>query len=463
MTASDSARDDHASRRSRSIRLAVVTSFLSKAGTVLLQLLSIPLAIRVLGREEFGIYTTVNLTLSTLALLQVGVGPALTHGLARARANDDTDAQRKLGSSAFFLMTGIAISAGLLLAGVLMTVPITTLYGDAYAGKEHVLRPALWIGLILFILIFILNLTERVREGHLEVASNNLWGAAGNVLAAACVGIGIWWIPQIWYVVVAVHGSMVLGKLCNTLALWRKHPLMRPRIASFRAGVARRLFTDGLAFSTCCLLPGIIEFNYCGWLVGRMAGLGDVALYGVFISLTVMQLGFVVMISAPTWPAVAEALVRDDRAWARKAAWRLYRYGMAFALCSATGLVLLGPMVFPLWLGIEFHSVSRGVLAAYGLYFVAHVLRHINHTMMIGTGQIPKLVPVQLAESAVVAAAAWFTIRHGGMAAMLAATGVILLLGGGAILPRYVRAVLAKDPDEPAGKDVETDGKVGAT
>jgi len=33
-------------RRERSIRLAVLTSFVSKAGTILLQLLSIPLAVR---------------------------------------------------------------------------------------------------------------------------------------------------------------------------------------------------------------------------------------------------------------------------------------------------------------------------------------------------------------------------------------------------------------------------------
>ena len=62
----------HAARRDRSIRLAVATSFLSKAGTALFQLLSIPVAIRVLGREEFGLYTTVNFTLATVALLQIG-------------------------------------------------------------------------------------------------------------------------------------------------------------------------------------------------------------------------------------------------------------------------------------------------------------------------------------------------------------------------------------------------------
>jgi O-antigen/teichoic acid export membrane protein len=45
-------------------------SFLSKGGTILLQLISIPIAVRVLGRAEFGLYTTVNPTLALIALLE---------------------------------------------------------------------------------------------------------------------------------------------------------------------------------------------------------------------------------------------------------------------------------------------------------------------------------------------------------------------------------------------------------
>ena len=368
--------DSHALHRNASIKLAVITSFLSKAGTILLQLLSIPIAVRVLGRAEFGLYTTVSLTLSTVALLEIGVGPALTHGLTRARAAGDEIRQRELGSTAFFLMAGIALIAGLALAAVMVFVPLPAIYGDAFAGKESALRPALWTGLGLFLMLFILNLTERVREGHLEVASNNLWGAAGNVMAALFVGVGVWWVPQVWYLVLAVHGAMVLGKLCNTAALWRQHPLMRPSPRWFRPAVARHLFSDGMAFSTCCLITGIIEYNFCGWLVGRTGGPSGIALYGVFISLTVMQLGFVVMLSTPTWPAVAEALSRGDHPWAIKAARRLYLYGAAFALCSALGLVLLGPWALALWLGGDFSNIGRPLLACYGLYFVAHVWRH---------------------------------------------------------------------------------------
>lgn len=435
--------ENHAERRSRSIRLAVVTSFVSKAGTILLQLLSIPLAIRVLGQAEFGLYTTVNLTLAMISLLQVGVGPALTHGLSRARAEGDQTKLRELGSTAFFLMACISLLAGLALAVVLLIVPLPVLFGNEFAGKESALRPALWVGLGLFLMLFVLNLTERIREGHLEVATNNLWGAAGNVLAASSVAIGVWFVPQVWFLVVAVHGAMVVTKLCNTFTLWKKHPLTQPSLKAFRSATARHLFFDGIAFSTCCLVTGIIEYTFCGWLVGRNGGPAAVALYGVFINLTIMQLGFVVMLSAPTWPAVAEALARGDVPWARNAAKRLYLYGSGFAICSAIGLVLLGPFLLPLWLGKDFTPIDRLLLASYGLYFIAHVWRHLNHAMMIGTGQVSKLVIIQLIESIALAVLAWPVLRWGGVPALLGMMGLTVLLCTGSILPRRVWARLA--------------------
>jgi O-antigen/teichoic acid export membrane protein len=435
---SESSQTEASQRRNDSIRLAVITSFVSKVGTILLQLLSIPLAVRVLGRDEFGLYTTVNLTLATISLLQVGVGPALTHGLSLARAAGNEAEQRELGSTAFFLMAGISLLAGSALAVVLLTVPLPTLFGNEFASKESALRPALWVGLGLFLLLFVLNLTERVREGHMEVAANNLWGAAGNVIAAIFVGVGVWFIPQVWFLVVAIHGAMVITKLCNTFTLWKRHPLMKPSLHSFRAATAKHLFSDGIAFSTCCLVTGIVEYNFFGWLVGRTGGPSAVALFGIFITLTVMQLGFVVMLSTPTWPAVAEALARSDHKWAQKAAKRLYLYGSGFAICSALGLLILGPWILPLWLGKEFSNISRMLLAGYGLYFIAHVWRHLNHAMMIGTGQVGKLVRIQLIESTAVAVLGSLALHYGGIEALLATMGIVIFALTGTFLPRIV-------------------------
>jgi O-antigen/teichoic acid export membrane protein len=428
----------HSARRDRSIRLAVVTSFLSKGGTALFQLVSIPIAMRELGRDDFGIYSAVNVTLGTVVMLQVGIGPALAHGLSKARAQGRDGEVRELSASAFYLSALLAGLAGLALAGVLLLVPLTVLFGETFAGKEEVLRPALWTGLALFLLLFLLNLTDRVREGLLQASSNNLWGAAGNLLATAAVGIGIWFVPAVWYMVLAVHGSLVVAKLANTVALWRAHPEVRPGWSRFRLPVARGLFSDGLLFSAATLVTGLVEYNLAGWLVGRESGPSATALYGVLISMTVMQLGFVMMLSTPTWPAVAEALARHDVAWARRAARRLYLFGSGFALCSFAGLVLLGPWVFSLWLGDAFADTPRSLFACYGLYFVAHVWRHLNHAMMIGTGQVGKLARVQFVESALTAMAAAAGLALGGIPAMLAAMGLVILLVTGTLLPRQV-------------------------
>ena len=425
-------------RRERSIRWAVVMSLLSKVGTAALQLLAIPVAIRVLGRAEFGLYASVNLTLTTVALFEVGVGPALAHGLAHATANGEREKLRVLASTSFFLMLGIALLVGVCAAMFLENVSVVRIYGDGFAGREGVLKPALWLGLGLFLMLFLLNLTERIREGYLEVAATNAFGAAGNVLAALAVGIGVHYFPHVWFLVIAIHGSVVTAKLANTAQLWWKRPEMIPLPKWFRRDMAGHLFGDGLAFSTCCLLTGIVEFNVCGWMVGRAGGPAAVALFGVLVSLTVMQGGFIMMLSTPTWPAVAEALARRDSAWARRAAKKLYLYGVGFALTSACGLALLGPWLFRHWLGREFSDMGHGLFVCYGIYFLAHVWRHLNHTLMIGTGQVKRMARVQLTETAIVVLAAWAGLHAGGLEVMLLAMAGTLLAVTGRILPGMV-------------------------
>lgn len=429
-------------RRDRSIRWAVVTSFVSKGGNALLQLLAIPVAVRVLGREDFGVYGAVGITLSTVSILQVGIGPALAHGLSVARARGGDGEAREWSSSAFFLTGGLALGSGLVLAALLLLLPLPSIFGEDFAGKEAVLRPALWTGLVLFLLLFVLNLGDRIREGLQEVSASNLWGALGNGMAALAVGVGVCFVPHVWFLVLAVHGSLVLAKLCNMLSLCWTHPELRPIRSAFRLPVAKRLFTDGLAFSACTLVAGLVEYNLCGWLVGRGGGPSASALYSVFIQMTVMQLGWVMMLSTPTWPAVAEALARGDRAWAKRAAGRLYYYGGAFGLCAFGGLLLLGPWAFPFWLGAEFVDVPRSMFACYGLYFAAHVWRHLNHAMMMATGQVRCLARIQFAESGLVAVVALLAFQWGGLGPMLGSMGATMFLVSGTLLPwQVVRAM----------------------
>lgn len=429
-----------ATRRDRSIRAAILTSFLSKGGTALLQLVSIPIAVRVLGRAEFGLYTSVNLVLSTVLLFQIGIGPALAHGLAKA--GEDAAARRRLAATSAGLALLLALAAMGVLAAILLAIPYPVLLGDQYAGREDVLRPALWLGTVLLGLLLLLNLTDRLREGCLETHANNIWGAVGNLLAAAAVGLGVWKFPHVWFLVLAIYGAQILAKAANTLALWKRHPDLRPRPKEWHGPTARHLFRDGLAFSVYSLLTGLVEFNLAGWLCGRVGGPNLASLYGVFVNVSVLQLGFVMMVSTPTWPAVAEAMARGDLPWARAAARRLALFALAFGLAAFAGWTLLGPWIFPFWLGPDFADVQRPVFAAFGLYFFAHTWRHAHHMLMIGTGQVHKLARIQLAESLVLAIFLYPVLKFGGITGMFALLGGGILLVTGTQLPRLVLQAL---------------------
>jgi hypothetical protein len=84
------------------------------------------------------------------------------------------------------------------------------------------------------------------------------------------------------------------------------------------------------------------------------------------------------------------------------------------------------------------------MFACYGLYFVAHVWRHLNHSMMVGTGQVTKLARIQFIESTLIALVALAALHWGDIGPMLAAMGAVIFAVTGWILPRQVARALAE-------------------
>src|SRR5690606_39295784 len=66
-----------------------LTSLVCKAGNILLQIVAIPMALVVLGREDFGVFATVSSLIGFIILSDLGVGPGLTNLLAKKIASDE--------------------------------------------------------------------------------------------------------------------------------------------------------------------------------------------------------------------------------------------------------------------------------------------------------------------------------------------------------------------------------------
>ena len=82
--------------RDRSIRLAMITSVISKLGTIVLRLVSIPIAIRLLGMDLFGVYAVITMAVGMIDMMHVGIGPALTKEITNAVATGNRRREKRI-------------------------------------------------------------------------------------------------------------------------------------------------------------------------------------------------------------------------------------------------------------------------------------------------------------------------------------------------------------------------------
>jgi len=384
---------DHKIRhhRNRSIRHAISTSLASKGSSAVLQFVSLPLAARVLGREEFGVYATISMSVFMVAMLQIGVGPALARGISEASAKDDKACQGRLYINGAVLVVVLAL-LGFLMAGTLIsTVSIATLFGKEYEPFAEMMRPALWVGLSLVLGDIIVSMTDRVREGYMEAGIVNAWAAAGNLVGAIIVFVGIQFHPSISFLLIGVFAPNIVARLISTATLLKKRPWLINSGARPTRATMQELIRDGISFSATSIVVYIVEFALCALIVGRIAGPDSVAMFQIFMVLTTAFTGMLVMVGRPFWAAIVDARTRGDHRWMEGATRRYYLYLAVLVAGATIGLIGLGPWIIPKLYGEEFVA-SRWLFVCHAIFLAAVGWREVNRYLVIGHGLIEKAV-----------------------------------------------------------------------
>ncbi|MEM0897299.1 MAG: lipopolysaccharide biosynthesis protein [Verrucomicrobiota bacterium] len=424
-------------RRNRSIRRAISTSLGSKLTTAILQFVSLPIAARILGKEEFGIYATVSLAVLSVIALQLGVGPALARGISEAHAKSDSRAEARLYFNGGVLVIALAAISLAIVAAILLVLPIPVLFGEKYAAWERVMIPALWIGAALTVAQIVVGHTDRVLEGYMEASVVNAWNAGGNLLAAVVLVAGIHSFPSVTFLLLAVFVPNILARAVSTVFLLRKRPHLKLQLSSWDKTTLLELLKDGTSFSATASVVRIVEVNVCALLVGRFLGPGEVAVFQVLIFIMVAFTGQVMMVGTPLWAAIVNAKADADYHWIRSAARRYYLFLGLIALTATGGLVLLGPSLLPLWFGEEFVA-DRMVFAGFSLFLVAVGWRQVNRYLSIGLGKLHQTISSILWGTVIGLLLGTAGLMTAGMGALFAGMALGILILPGRKLPQLV-------------------------
>lgn len=356
----------------RSLRAAATgaSSVAAKGLAGVVMLVSIPLTLRYLGPERFGLWMTITSLQAILAFADFGLGNSLLSTVAEASGRKDDGL---IGRAVLTALAMQAAVAALLLLALLVIYPhigwssllnVRTSTAKAEAG------PALAVFVAAFCIRSVVVVIQQAQLGLQQGYIANAWTAAGNLASLAGVILAARFHCGVPILCAVVTGLPVAAGVLN--ATWWvtfRLPGRRPRLAWT---TEKRLMADMAGVGALFFLLQLFAALNVGvdpLIVNRALGPTGVA------SLSVVQKPFemlgvlLLLLLQPLWPAYREAVVSGDVAWVRNTFRRVLIACLALSCLIALLMITAGPWILHLWLGPGV-QVSEPLIEAYAAVLV---------------------------------------------------------------------------------------------
>jgi len=338
--------------RYRRITLTALTSLGAKGITLLTAVIVVPLTFRYLGPERYGLWMTITSFVLFLGFADLGIGNGLTTRVAESHGRENQAEAEKYVSCAFYCLLPLSIILMLVFVGVFRHINWGSVYGiqTPLAVREAGFATA--VLLVCSALNMPLGTALRVELGYQEGFVADIWNASGSLLAL----IGIIFVvgrggglPQL---VLAVAGLPLVVNAVNWIVqFWFIRPELRPRSRLFNFGTARQLLAiGGIFFIQQCF--GLVYYLSDNIVIARTMGATEVAHYAIVQR--IFSIGLVTQyFVAPLWPAISEAVARNDLHWAAHSARRALAGILLLGTVCSVSLLLASRYLIKRWSGFD--------------------------------------------------------------------------------------------------------------
>jgi O-antigen/teichoic acid export membrane protein len=361
--------EDRARERVRKAALTGLTAAAAKGIAVLTPLITLPLTLKLLGQERYGMWQTITAVTAMAAFADLGMGNGLLTGIARSAGRDDKEEAQRLVSSAFFMLIMVA---GLVLAGVSVAFPWvnwTGLFNVTSPLAQSEAAGAMMACAFCFALNLPLLTVQKVQLGCQEGFQSNLWQCLGYIVTLGIVIACFYTKAGLPALVLGLMGTpVVIAALNGAVYFGRQRPWLRPAWRRFHAPTARGLLRTGCVFLIISMLNAL-AISSDNLIVAQLLGAETVTQLAVPARLASPLLALPVMVFTPMWSAYGEAISRGDMAWVRRNITRLVRLASLVTGAAAIVYVLAGPEVLR-WLVGDFVSPSAMLMLGFGFWSV---------------------------------------------------------------------------------------------
>lgn len=353
--------------RYRLIAISGISGVAAKLFAALTNLLSVPLAIHYLGKEQFGLWMVVSSLVAWMQLADFGIANGLTNALAEAHGRDDQGAASGYVSAsvaATMVLAALCLAPVFLLASwlpweVIMSLPKGEL--APLAGRCFLVAG------VVFVVNIPLSVASRVliayQRGYLA-GITQIWSALAS-LVGLFIAISLK-LDMVWLVLLASSGPLV-GNVIAWAILVRTLPWMRFSWRLINQQAIRRVATSSIPLFL--LQIGALSVNQLvNVVIANVGTLKMVADYNVIIRVYILIYVVGISLSAPFYPAIREAYERREETWVVKALKSVLLVRLGALMPAGICLFFTGDLIIRMWINVPLEE-SFGVIGWLGFIF----------------------------------------------------------------------------------------------
>ena len=336
--------------RWRRALITTLTTFGARGLSILTGLVSVPLTLRYLGAERYGAWMTISSAVVLLVFADFGLGSGVVNAVSQTDGADDRQHAAEVVSSAFFMLSGVAVVVTTLFSTLSTVVPWHAVFNVTSPAARLELQPTIAVVVACFVVSLPLGVVQRVQIGYQEGYRNNLWEMCGSILGLGGMLVAIYCKAGLPWLVLSITGAKPFALFWNFInQFYRVRPWLRPQWGLVNWSTCRKLMRVGMIF--CGLtVASILGTGTDNLVVAHVCSSAAVAEYDVVYKLSSLTL-FIQYFTVPLWPAFSEAQTRGDAIWLRSAFRRTTGIAALLATAMCLTLLLLGRDIVGLWVG----------------------------------------------------------------------------------------------------------------
>lgn len=355
-----------------------------RAAAMAASFVAIPLMIAYLGKEQFGVWSTLLTVMSWIVFFDLGVGNGLRNKVAESLAKNERHEAGNYIASGYTLIGLIAAALWVLVTVGAYFVSWQDVF-NTQTISESTLRLTVQIATFFIVLNFWVGLITSLLGAVQKTALVALGQVVSNLLVLALVfTLTKTTSASISYLALVYGLSLVTANILLSVWFYRSRPELRPRPNLDKRHV-RPLLNVGLQFFVIQLAVLVI-FTTDKILITQLFGPQYVTEYEVVFKLFSVITFAHGLVSTPLWSAYTDAYYRNDFEWIKRMLQKqLLIFG--YIVVAVFLIAVSAKSIVAIWIGPEL-VVSSQLAMVMGLLVLISAWNNIYAMFVNGTGKI---------------------------------------------------------------------------